>query len=35
MYSEAGVKLLFLPLYLLDLNPTKKFFSELKSKELY
>lgn len=31
MCSEAGVKLLYLPLYLPDLNPIEEFFSEMKS----
>jgi transposase len=31
MYSEAGVKLVYLPLYSPDLNPIKGFFAELKA----
>lgn len=30
LYREAGVKLLYLPPYLPDLNPIKEFFTELK-----
>lgn len=29
--ADAGVKLVFLPLYSLDLNPIKEFFAELKA----
>jgi transposase len=29
--SEAGVKLVYLPLYSLDLNPIEEFFAELKA----
>jgi transposase len=31
MYLEAGVKLVYLPLYFLDLSPIKEFFAELKA----
>jgi transposase len=31
MYAQAGVKLLYLPPYSLDLKPTKEFFAELKA----
>lgn len=30
MCSDAGVKLVYLPLYSPDLNPIEEFFSELK-----
>lgn len=31
MFSEAGVKLEYLPLYSPDLNPNEQFFAELKA----
>jgi transposase len=31
MCYDAGVKLLYLPLYSLDLNPIEEFFAELKA----
>ena len=31
MYAQAGVKLLYLPPYSLDLKPIKEFFAELKA----
>jgi transposase len=31
MYYDAGVKLIYLPLYLPDLNPIEEFFAELKA----
>jgi len=30
IYTDAGVKLVYLPLYFLDLNPIEEFFVELK-----
>lgn len=31
IYSAAGVRLVYLPPYSLDLNPIKEFFAELKA----
>jgi len=31
MCYNASIKLVYLPLYLLDLNPIKEFFAELKA----